>query len=129
MDSSLNKENYSPPFKAAMPASCKRAGVTQDLDEIDHHLGALGDMHISEPHNGDQNVDQFGNDKTIGLKTDSSHQDGRGPTHLDGSADMFRREHDAANAYFFKNCPVAGELQQLRLKVVEALYHLDTSHI
>lgn len=109
--SSTNNENLAPIHKAALLPSLKHVDDAQGSKDVAQVLGVLKDMHISNSSN------QLADNSKVEREADVSHKDGRGTSHRGGNEDLLRYEHDAINVYFFKNCPVALELQELRLNV------------
>lgn len=104
------KENDAPTQQAMLAASNKQADTTKDSMNVDYQLSILKELSIS---NSEQHLDDESqsNDETVRNPKDDSR-----PSHREGSEDLFHREHATVYSYFFENCPVAGELQELRLK-------------
>lgn len=107
------KENDAPTQKAMLVVSNKQVGSTKDSGDADHQLSILKDLSISN------SAENLGDASKTYNETVRSTQGDRRPSHREGSEDLFHRENAAVYSYFFENCPVAGELQELRLKVVQ----------
>lgn len=105
------KENDPPTHQAMARSSKEQADTMQDLEDVDHQLYNLKDLYISN------SKEQLMTGNTTKYEIGDSSKDDRKPSHREGSEDLFHREHSAVYSYFFENCPVAGELQELRLKV------------
>lgn len=105
------KENDAPIQQAMLAASNKQADSTKDSENVDRQLSILKELSISN------SSEHFGHDSETNNETVGSPKDDRKPSHREGSEDLFHREHAVVYSYFFDNCPVAVELQELRLKV------------
>lgn len=110
------KENDAPTQQTLVAASNRRVDSTKDSEDVDHQLSILKELSISN------SAEHLGDDGKTNDEIVRSPKDDRKPSHREGSEDLFHREHAAVYSYFFENCPVAGELQELRLKVYHLVY-------
>lgn len=109
-DNGLNIGNHAPTHKALSP-SHKQRQTKSEFEDVDHQLGVLKELRISN------STGQLVDNK-VGYHEDDTHDDKHRPSHHDGNEDLLHEEHAAVYTYFFENCPVAGELQELRRKVI-----------